>query len=101
MLCLFTIPYVAPTLTIGPELVSYRDLATALTQSGTSVKCDDHIARRIAMVSLHNRPLVEAEQILGAALGVSFQVQSDGTLLMLSDPKASAQKHKALGNSCL
>jgi hypothetical protein len=83
-------------ITIQPQLLTMREIASRLTTPERKVECAKGIADRVAFVSLKNRPYSDAVQVLGEALDIVLKPKegAPGAWVLDSDPEVVAQEKR-------
>jgi hypothetical protein len=83
-------------ITIKPQLLTMREIASRLTTPDRKVECAKGIAGRVAFVFLKNRPDAEAVQVLSEALDVALKPKEGdpGTWVLDSDPDVFFREKK-------
>lgn len=64
-----------PRISLGPERLSYPEIAKRMSVGGKRVECARNLQNRLAVVHLKPRPWSEVRQLLEEGLGVRFRLK--------------------------
>lgn len=64
-----------PKISLGPELLSYPEIAKRMSVGGKRVECVRNLQNSLAVVHLKPRPWSEVRQLLEEGLGVQFRLK--------------------------
>lgn len=88
-----------PKISLGPELLSYPEIAKRMSVGGKRVECVRNLQNSLAVVHLKPRPWSEVRQLLEEGLGVQFRLketpkegQEDGKTGKQEDGKTGRQE---------
>ncbi|MCS7065561.1 MAG: hypothetical protein NZL85_04720, partial [Fimbriimonadales bacterium] len=86
-----------PGLTLGPQVMTYEELADALSTSGRRVLVAPRLKQSAVLVYLKNRPWSEAIRLMEYGLDLKFTLHTDpdGTVYWLMDRAPEAMKRDA------